>query len=206
MQNRQQAPLRRASLNPDPVKQFSRWLQDAEQADLPQPNAMTLATSSCQGKPSVRIVLLRGVDDRGFVFFTNYESRKAQDLRENPLAALVFCWLPLSRQVRIEGTVELLGACESDTYFAKRPRGHQVEAHASAQSQIIKDRFFLEEQFKDVTRRFEGKVVTRPLHWGGYRVVPELLEFWQERENRLHDRLRYWRNSSEGWIIERLAP
>ncbi len=194
------------SIDPDPIQQFNSWLQEAEQAGLPQPNAMTLATSNQQGKPSARIVLLRGLDERGFVFFTNYESQKAQNLQENPLAALVFCWLPLSRQVRIEGTVVTLEPGESDEYFTGRPRGHQIEAHASPQSQVIRDRFFLENQFKDMTRTFEGKNVPRPLHWGGYRVVPDSLEFWQEREDRLHDRLRYRRNSTDNWVIERLAP
>ncbi len=206
MDNGPNVPLRRSSMDINPIQQFSKWLQDAEQAQVPQPNAMTLATSSRQGKPSARVVLLRGVDERGFVFFTNYESRKAQDLRENPNAALVFCWLPLSRQVRVEGTVELLEISDSDRYFASRPRGHQIEAHASAQSQVIKDRRFLENRFEEVARKYEGQVVPRPRNWGGYRVVPESLEFWQEGEHRLHDRLRYRRNNADSWVIERLAP
>lgn len=206
MKNGQKEPLQLGNMELDPIKQFIKWFQEAEKAEIPQPNAMTLATSSRQRKPSARIVLLRGVDERGFVFFTNYESRKAEDLRENSIAALVFCWLPLSRQIRVEGTVELLGANESDLYFANRPRGHQIEAHASAQSQIIKDRIFLDKQFRDVAQSFKGKVVPRPLHWGGYRVVPEFLEFWQEGENRLHDRLRYRHNNVDNWVIERLAP
>ncbi len=206
MDNGQKSRHQLDSIDPDPIQQFNSWLQEAEQAGLPQPNAMTLATSNQQGKPSARIVLLRGFDERGFVFFTNYESPKAQNLQENPVAALVFCWLPLSRQVRVEGTVVTLEASESDEYFISRPRGHQIEAHASPQSQVIQDRFFLENQYKDTTRAFEGKDVPRPLHWGGYRIVPDSLEFWQERENRLHDRLRYRRNSADNWVIERLAP
>jgi pyridoxamine 5'-phosphate oxidase len=206
MKDGQQPLLLPGRMAADPVKQFVRWLQDAEQAEIALPNAMTLATSSRQGKPSARMVLLKEIDERGFVFFTNYESRKAQDLRENPVAALVFSWLPLSRQVRVEGAVELLGDNESDVYFASRPRGHQIEAHASSQSQVIKDRAFLERQFQDVTRKFEGQVVPRPLHWGGYRIVPELLEFWQEGKNRLHDRLCYRRDHADHWVIERLAP
>ena len=190
----------------DPIKQFARWFQDAEQAEIPMPNAMTLATSSRQGKPSARIVLLKGVDERGFVFFTNYEGRKAHDLKENPFAALVFYWRPLSRQVRIEGAVEQLGAAESDAYFASRPRGHQIEAHASAQSQVIEGRAFLEEQFEEISQKFAGLDVPRPLYWGGYRVAPQLLEFWQEGESRLHDRLRYRRDNDDHWVIERLAP
>jgi pyridoxamine 5'-phosphate oxidase len=167
---------------------------------------MMLATSSRQSRPAARIVLLRGVDDRGFVFFTNYESRKAQDLRESPFAALVFFWAQLSRQVRVEGRVETLEAVDSDRYFSNRPRGHQLEAHASPQSEVIKDRTVLEKTFEDVTREFLGAEVPRPLHWGGYRVVPDSLEFWQEGENRLHDRIRYRRNDTGPWKIERLAP
>lgn len=206
MKDGQKAPLLSGSMDADPIKQFAKWFQDAEQAEIIMPNAMTLATSSRQRKPSARMVLLKGVDERGFVFFTNYESRKAQDLRENPFAALVFNWLPLSRQVRVEGTVEPLGADESDVYFASRPRGHQIEAHASPQSQVIEDRAFLDKQFKDVAQKFAGQDVPRPMHWGGYRVVPELLEFWQEGESRLHDRLRYRRDNTDHWVIERLAP
>ncbi len=206
MGNEQTVPLRRDSLDIDPIKQFASWLLDAEQADLPQPNAMTLATSSQQGTPAARIVLLRGFDESGFVFFTNYQSRKAHDLRENPAAALLFSWLPLSRQIRIEGRVELLAEKNSDLYFASRPRGHQIAAQASPQSQVIPDRSFLDEQFKNLGNRFEGKDVLRPQHWGGYRVIPEALEFWQERENRLHDRLRYRRDTVGNWVIERLAP
>lgn len=206
MKDEHKAPLRRGSMDPDPVKQFARWLQDAEQAEIPLPNAMTLATASHEGKPSARIVLLRGFDERGFAFFTNRESRKGQELQENPFAALVFCWLPLSRQVRIEGTVEQLVASESDVYFAGRPRGNQIEAHASPQSRVIKDRSFLDTRFEDAARKFEGQAVPRPLHWGGYRLVPQLLEFWQEGESRLHDRLRYRRDDADLWVIERLAP
>ena len=206
MDDRQKSLQQLGSIDRDPIQQFNSWLQEAEQAGLPQPNSMTLATSNQQGKPSARIVLLRGLDEQGFVFFTNYESRKAQDLQENPVAALVFCWLSLSRQVRVEGTVVTLEASASDEYFNSRPRGHQIEAHASPQSQVIQDRFFLENQFKDMTSAFEGKDVPRPLHWGGYRVIPDSLEFWQEGENRLHDRLRYRRNNTNDWVIERLAP
>lgn len=206
MKAEQKAPLLLDSMDTDPIKQFVKWFQEAEQAEVSMPNAMTLATSSQQGHASARIVLLKDVDERGFVFFTNYESRKAQDLLENPFAALVFCWLPLSRQVRIEGAVESLESSESDLYFASRPRGHQIEAHASPQSQVINDRVFLDQQFKDVTQKFEGQDVPRPLHWGGYRIVPELMEFWQEGKSRLHDRFRYMRDNDECWLIERLSP
>jgi pyridoxamine 5'-phosphate oxidase len=199
-------PLLPGSMDADPLKQFASWFQEAELAEVPLSHAMTLATASRQGKPSARIVLLKAVDERGFVFFTNYESRKAQDLLENPFAALVFCWLPLARQVRIEGSVVPLGPSESDDYFARRPRGHQIEAHASPQSQVIKDRSFLDLRFKEVAGQFDGQVVSRPQHWGGYRVAPDVLEFWQEGESRLHDRLRYRRDNSGNWVIERLAP
>lgn len=206
MKHDQQAPLLIDSMDADPIKQFSIWLQDAEKAQIPLPNAMTLATSSCQGKPSARMVLLKGVDKCGLIFFTDYESRKAQEIQDNPLAALVFNWLPISRQIRVEGTVEKLASNESDLYFASRPRGHQLEAHASPQSQAIRNRDDLERQFKDVTQKFEGKDVPRPLSWGGYRVIPESLEFWQEGAVRLHDRLRYRRDNADRWVIERLAP
>ncbi|MGW8313934.1 MAG: pyridoxamine 5'-phosphate oxidase [Desulfuromonadales bacterium] len=199
-------PLRRASMDVNPISQFTRWLQDAELAGIALPNAMTLATATPQGRPSARMVLLKGVDEQGFVLFTNYASRKALELLENPLAALVFCWLPLSRQVRVEGTVEPLEANASDQYFASRPRGYQIEAHASPQSQVIQDRGCLERRFQDLTRTFDGREVPRPPHWGGYRLIPDVLEFWQEGEHRLHDRLRYRRVRSDQWLIERLAP
>ena len=193
-------------LDPDPFKQFTRWFSDAEQAELPLHNAMTLATASRAGKPSARMVLLKEVDARGFVFYTNYQGRKARELKENPFAALVFYWQPLSRQVRVEGAVERVPADESDRYFASRPRGHQLEAHVSAQSQVIKDRVFLEEQFKVFIQTVAGQEVPRPAHWGGYRLIPDTLEFWQEGEHRLHDRLLYRRIDNDQWVIERLAP
>jgi pyridoxamine 5'-phosphate oxidase len=193
-------------LDPDPFRQFARWFADAERAKLPLSNAMTLATANREGKPSARMVLLKEVDARGFVFYTNYKGRKAQELEENPLAALVFHWQPLSRQVRVEGAVEMLTGAESDRYFASRPRGHQLEAHASAQSQVIKDRAHLEEQFKAFTQLFAGKKVPRPADWGGYRLIPDNLEFWQAGEDRLHDRLRYRRTNDNLWVVERLAP
>jgi pyridoxamine 5'-phosphate oxidase len=192
--------------DPDPFKQFARWFADAEQAELPLHNAMTLATASREGKPSARMVLLKEVDARGFIFYTNYQGRKAQELKENPFSSLVFYWQPLSRQIRVEGAVEMVASDESDRYFASRPRGHQLEAHASVQSQVIKDRVFLEEQFKVFTQMFAGKQVPRPANWGGYRLIPNTLEFWQEGESRLHDRLRYQCGNDDQWMIERLAP
>ena len=206
MQDKQKTPLRRSGMDTDPIKQFIGWLQEAESAEIPQPDAMTLATCGRDGRPSARIVLLRGVDEYGFVFFTNYRSRKARNLEENPVAALTFHWLPLSRQVRVEGTVMPLGSSESDRYFAQRPRGHQIAAHASPQSQVIPDRCVLANQFVEISRKFEAKAVPRPRHWGGYRIAPDMVEFWQEGENRLHDRLRYRRDHTGCWVLERLAP
>ena len=206
MTDKDKSTLLLDDMDADPIKQFVRWFHEAEQAKVSMPNAMTLATSDLQRKPSARMVLLKGVDDRGFLFFTNYTGRKALELQENPSAALVFHWLSLSRQVRVEGSVERLRPDESDSYFASRPRGHQIEAHASQQSQVIDNRESLLKQFDSLCRKFEGQAVPRPLHWGGYRVVPEVLEFWQEGESRLHDRLRYRRDNDDHWVIERLAP
>lgn len=199
-------PLLPERMDADPIKQFVRWFQVAEEAEVPMPNAMTLATTGLQGKPSARMVLLKGVDERGFLFFTNYASRKAEELEESRSAALVFYWSALSRQVRVEGAVERLDSEESDLYFANRPRGYKIEAHASQQSQVIESRDFLDQQFAVLSREFAGKEVPRPPGWGGYLVVPKQLEFWQEGENRLHDRLRYRRNDTKQWVIERLAP
>lgn len=206
MQHDPKALLSRHNMDPDPIRQFNLWMQDAERAEIPLPNAMTLATSSRQGRPSARIVLLKEVDARGFVFFTNYQSRKAQELQENPYAALVFDWRPISRQVRVEGKVELISGEESDQYFSSRPRDRQIGALASSQSQVVEDRALLEKSFDDITQKFIGQDVPRPQHWGGYRLAAEILEFWQEGESRLHDRLRYRRDGAGLWVIERLAP
>lgn len=201
-----QPSLTPETIDADPIKQFSRWFAEAEQAERPLYNAMTLATASRTGKPSARMVLLKEVDLRGFIFYTNYESRKACEIKENSSAALVFYWPALSRQVRIEGTVEVVDRAASERYFASRPRGHQIEAHASPQSRVIQDRAFLKQRFQAVTEQFSAQQVPRPANWGGYRLLPEIVEFWQEGEHRLHDRLRYRRGDTGNWIIERLAP
>lgn len=188
----------------DPLKQFDRWFHDALHADLPLPNAMTLATATPAGRPSARVVLLKGVDARGFVFYTNYTSRKGHELAANPYAALVFTWAQLERQVRVEGAIEKVSAEESDTYFDSRPLGSRLGAWASPQSMVLPDRLTLATKVAAIVLRY-GKNPPRPLHWGGYRVLPEAIEFWQGRRNRLHDRLLYTRQT-EGWKIERLAP
>ncbi|MCI0681171.1 MAG: pyridoxamine 5'-phosphate oxidase [Gemmataceae bacterium] len=188
---------------------FTRWYADAEALQLPDPEpaAMTLATVGADGAPSARIVLVRGWDERGFVFYTNYESRKAADLAADSRAALVFYWPECKRQIRIEGTAERVSAAESDAYFQSRPRGHRLSALISPQSAVIPDRQFLEDRMAALERQFAGRDdIPRPPHWGGFRVKPDMIEFWQGRDNRLHDRLRYRRLPDGSWTCERLAP
>jgi pyridoxamine 5'-phosphate oxidase len=197
--------LRKSDVDLDPLRQFRRWFTEAEEAGLKAPQAMALATSTVEGKPSVRMVLLKGADEGGFVFFTGYVSRKAGELDANPHAALLFYWDELGRQVRIEGRVERVAGQESDAYFATRPRGAQLAAAASRQSAVIRDRAAIDERVAELAREHAGSDVRRPDHWGGYRVVPETYEFWQHRDDRLHDRLRYRRDNG-GWMIERLSP
>jgi pyridoxamine 5'-phosphate oxidase len=199
------AGLGEARAAPDPIAQFRAWLDDATAAGGPEPQAMTLATVAADGAPHARVVYLRGLDERGFAFFTNYESSKGRDLEAAPRAALVFFWPLLHRQVRVEGTVARLSAAESDAYFAQRPRGHRLSAWASHQSAVIPSRAFLEERMADAVARFGAGAVPRPPYWGGYRVTPQRVEFWQGREDRAHDRLAYVRGA-EGWRIERLSP
>lgn len=196
--------LTEAGAHRDPFVQFERWFKDALAADLPLANAMTLATVSPGGEPDARIVLLKGVEGGAFVFFTNYESRKGRQLAARPQACLVFLWAPLERQVRIEGRVAKVSAQDSDAYFLSRPLGARLSAHASAQSEMVSDRTFLESRVKKIAEQY-GDNPPRPAHWGGYRVVPARIEFWQGRENRLHDRLLYSRDGTS-WKIERLAP
>jgi pyridoxamine 5'-phosphate oxidase len=192
-------------VSPDPLAQFRAWFDEAVQAQLPMVNAMTLATVSAQGQPSARIVLLKGVGRDGFVFYTNYTSRKARDLADNPLAALLFYWIELEREVRIEGLIERTSAAESDEYFASRPLGSRHAAIASPQSAVLADRKTLEAEFLEVEQR-TGDHPLRPAHWGGYRLNPTAIEFWQGRSNRLHDRLLYRRQPAGDWILSRLAP
>jgi len=197
--------LNGADVDPDPIRQFQRWLDQAIAAELPEPNAMTLATATRDGIPSARIVLLKGLDARGFAFYTNYESRKGQELADNPQAALVFLWTVLERQVRIEGQVEKVAAAETDAYFQSRPLASRLGAWASEQSRVIRDREVLEQRFAELKATYADETVPRPLHWGGYRVIPRQIEFWQGRTSRLHDRLRY-RLEQGNWLLERLAP
>jgi pyridoxamine 5'-phosphate oxidase len=201
------AALTEADVDPDPMRQFDRWLSEAMRAELPEPTAMTLATADADGLPSARIVLLKGVGPEGFTFFTNYESRKGTDLAARPDAAMLFHWVELERQVRIEGQVAKVPAAESDLYFASRPELSRVGAWASPQSRVIPDRAWLEREFATAQERVAatGAHVPRPEHWGGYRLVPTTLEFWQGRRSRLHDRIRYRREDAQ-WRIERLAP
>jgi pyridoxamine 5'-phosphate oxidase len=200
------AGLKESNAEPDPIEQFRKWFDEALAADLREPNAMTLATATPDGRPSARILLLKGFDERGFVFYTNYEGRKSWELETNPYAALVFYWGELERQVRIEGRVSRVSEEESDAYFEGRPRGSQLGAWVSEQSRPVRDRGALEERLRELEAEYEGRDVPRPPFWGGYRVEPEVIEFWQGRENRLHDRLRYRRSESGGWRRERLQP
>lgn len=198
-------PLLEDQTDPDPIRQFGRWFAEALDARLPDPNAMALATATPDGVPSVRMVLLKGFDGDGFVLYTNYDSRKGEELRANPHAALCFFWHALARQVRIEGDVEMVSPAESDVYFESRPLGSRIGAWASDQSRVAKDRGEIEERQWQMEDRFGSGPVPRPIRWGGYRVRPYAIEFWQGRPNRLHDRLRY-RLCDGVWIRERLFP
>jgi pyridoxamine 5'-phosphate oxidase len=198
--------LTEAELPADPIAQFERWFEDAKRAQAHEPNAMTLATVGTDGQPSARVVLLKGVDRRGLTFYTNLASRKSRELAADARAALVFWWGPLARQVRFEGSVEEVDTAEADAYFASRPRGSQIAAWASAQSSVLPSREALEMAVQGYNDRFAAGRVPRPEFWGGFRLVPARVEFWQGRQDRLHDRLCYIRCTDDDWRIERLAP
>ncbi len=198
--------LDEADADPSPFRQFDAWFADAQAANIPDPNAMTVATTTPDGRPSARIVLLRGYDERGFVFYSNYESRKGQELAENPVAALVFFWPALERQIRITGAVAQASRDETDRYFRGRPRGSRLGAWASPQSAVIAGRAVIEDRLRGLEQQYPGNDIPTPPHWGGYRVAPDAFEFWQGRPSRLHDRLRYTRQPDGSWRIDRLAP
>lgn len=201
-----QASLNEGDVAPSPFSQFDKWWKDAEKSEIDEMNAMTLTTSTVDGRPSARIVLLKSYDEEGFMFFTNYESRKGQELAENPHVCLLFFWKELERQVRIEGTVSKASAAESDQYYNSRPLGSRIGAIASPQSKVIPDRHFLEQQVERVTNEFKDREPVRPEYWGGYIVRPTLIEFWQGRSSRLHDRIVYTITPEGNWTIARLAP
>ena len=198
--------LRRRDLDPDPIKQFSNWFTAAIEAEIRDVNAMSLATAGRDARPSVRVVLLKGFDQDGFVFFTNYESEKGVQLEDNPYAALAFYWIELDRQIRIAGKAEKTSRQESEAYFHSRPIGSQLGAWASRQSEVLDGRRVLDARMAEMTERYGDKPIPLPPHWGGYRVKPDTIEFWQGRPNRLHDRFRYRLGTDGHWLIERLAP
>lgn len=199
------AGLSEKDLARDPFRQFEKWFQEAEGAKMPEPNACVLSTCSREGMPSSRTLLLKGLDGRGFVFYSNYESRKGRELAANQRASMVFPWVQLERQVIVEGTVTRISREESGAYFHSRPRNSQLGAWASPQSTLISGRSVIEEAMKTLEQKYAGQEIPVPPHWGGYRLAPETVEFWQGRRSRLHDRLRY-RLQKDGWVVERLAP
>lgn len=199
------AGLDESDIAADPYAQFAAWFKAALASEIALPNSMMLATATAAGRPSARAVLLKGYDTRGFVFFTNYDSRKSRELEQNPQASLLFCWEELERQVRIDGRVERVSAAESDEYFASRPLGSRIGAWASPQSEIVPSRAALEKRVEEMAAR-HGDNPPRPPHWGGWRVVPESFEYWQGRKNRLHDRIVYRPGENGGWTTARIAP
>jgi pyridoxamine 5'-phosphate oxidase len=200
------AGLLEKDLAKNPFRQFEQWFQEAEAAKIAEPNAMTLATTGRDGRPAARTVLLKGCDGRGFVFYTNFESRKGRELDANPRAALLFPWVAMESQILIEGPVARVSREVAEAYFHSRPRGSQLAAWASPQSTTVAGRAVLEESYRVVDKKYEGRTVPLPPNWGGFRLAPETVEFWQGRRNRLHDRLRYRREPGGDWVVERLAP
>lgn len=198
--------LRKEDLDPDPIRQFNIWYSELLKTDVRYPHAVNLSTTSKNGVPSSRIVLLKGVDKNGFIFYTNSESRKGVDLKDNPYASLCFWWEILERQVRVSGNVEKLPSKVADEYFATRPRGSQIGAWASSQSSVVENRDKLDEKYIFYENKFKGESIARPDYWNGYKVIPAEIEFWQGRPNRMHDRLRYKSDEQGKWIIERLQP
>jgi pyridoxamine 5'-phosphate oxidase len=201
-----ESQLEESDVAPNPIDQFGAWMQEAIDAGLTFPNSMALATASAEGVPSARMVLLKGIDERGFVFFTNYESRKGRELAENPRAAAVFHWQQLGRQVRVEGEVAALPSEESEAYFRTRPRGSRLAAWASRQSEVVTSRRDLEERFAELSISYHEQDIPLPPFWGGYLLKPHMIELWQGRRDRLHDRVRYRKDREGSWIVERLAP
>jgi pyridoxamine 5'-phosphate oxidase len=199
------AGLAEKDLARDPFRQFEKWFQEAEAAKIPEPNAMVLATATREGRPAARTVLLKGIDGRGLVFFSNYESRKGREIEANPQATLVFPWIALERQIIVEGALTRIAREESEAYFCTRPRASQLAAWGSQQSTVIPGRSVLEDTYRALDKKYAGQDVPTPPHWGGWRLAPETVEFWQGRRSRLHDRLRY-RRGKDGWLVERLAP
>ncbi len=202
----ERAQLNESDLAADPINQFQRWFQDALATAVVEPTAMTLATATPEGRPSARIVLFKQADERGITFHSCYDSRKGNELRANPFAALVMFWPALERQVRVEGTVEQLSDSESDAYFRTRPLGSQLGAWTSRQSEVLTNRQDLESRYEEVRQKFGDREIPRPPNWGGYRLIPQVFEFWQGRVSRLHDRFRYRRENDGTWVVERLSP
>ncbi len=202
-----QSTLQMSQTESDPFRQFDKWFQEALKAEIPEPNAMIVATADAQGKPSARVVLLKGFDEKGFVFYTNYESQKGYELTKNPKAAVVFNWLELERQIRIEGKAEKISDEESDAYFQKRPKKSQIGAWASPQSEVIDGREILDENTENLRKKYaDADNLPRPPHWGGFRIKAKRIEFWQGRSSRLHDRINYLKTADGSWKRDRLAP
>ena len=205
-ENYSKGELLETMIDKNPIVQFQQWFNEAVQEKIPEPNAFILSTAMVDFKPSARVMLLKGVENNSFVFFTNYESRKGKELTWNPYAAMVFLWLPMQRQIRIEGRVEKISTEESENYFQSRPRESQLGAWCSVQSSVLESRAELDNKYITLEKKYEGKEIPKPPYWGGFKVLPSAIEFWQGRTSRLHDRLRYTHQGNDNWLIERLSP